>query len=167
MRRVFASAGLVLAGALFVVTFSLHVATFLPAEMTGRGRFYAFLALLLISWMVVVGWYRTHADTLGTRILPQWARRTIIVLFLYFVLNGAVAYSLLKGGSPETRNGGYVLTNHGQVVRTLSETEYRRCLAWEMRFFTSAWMIGFASLSVYCGSMREGARRAPDRAPRP
>jgi hypothetical protein len=50
-------------------------------------------------------------------------------------------------GSPDIIDGKYVLENHGTLIRELSEVEYFKLRANEIRGFSGHWMV-FYSLSM-------------------
>ena len=56
--------------------------------------------------------------------MPRWARYTIKAFFAYAIINFALFFFLSRDGVPDVRDGKYVLHNHGQVIRELSEDEY-------------------------------------------
>lgn len=73
--------------------------------------------------------------------MPRWARYAVKALFAYAFVNFAFFFFLSKGGVPEERGGGYVLRDHGEIVRELSPEEYERQKAYVMRGFSGHWMI--------------------------
>jgi hypothetical protein len=73
--------------------------------------------------------------------MPRWARYTIKAFLAYAVINFALFFFLSKGGVPDERDGKYVLHNHGQVIRELSEHEYELQKAYVIRGFSGHWMI--------------------------
>lgn len=73
--------------------------------------------------------------------MPRWARYTIKAFFAYAIINFALFFYLSQGGVPDVRDGKYVLHNHGQVIRELSEDEYELQQAYVIRGFSGHWMI--------------------------
>jgi len=73
--------------------------------------------------------------------VPRWARYAIKGFFAYAVINFALFMFLSEGGVPGERDGQYVLRNHGQIIRELSESEYERQKAYVMRGFSGHWMV--------------------------
>ena len=61
--------------------------------------------------------------------------------FAYALINFALFFFLSKGGVPDVRDGKYVLHNHGQVIRELSEDEYELQKAYVVRGFSGHWMV--------------------------
>jgi hypothetical protein len=72
---------------------------------------------------------------------PRWARYLTKAFFAYAVINFALFFVLSEGGVPEERDGKYVLHNHGNVIRELSEEEYERQNAYVLRGFSGHWMV--------------------------
>jgi hypothetical protein len=73
--------------------------------------------------------------------MPRWGRYTIKAFFAYAIINFALFIFLSRGGVPDVRDGKYVLHNHGQVVRELSENEYEWQKAYVIRGFSGHWMV--------------------------
>ena len=72
---------------------------------------------------------------------PRWLVGAGVVLMAYVMVNFAWGMWALDGGSPDIRDGQYVLQQHGQVIRTLSADDYRGYKAWEVRMFSGHWLI--------------------------
>ena len=87
--------------------------------------------------------------------LPGWSRIPVYVLFGYFIFNMIFLFVALRGGSAEVVNGSYVLNPHGKLSRYLTEDEYLRFTAYELRFFSSGWMIFYGASSAYLVHLRE------------
>lgn len=81
-------------------------------------------------WLAVKPWWAIVAALAGFALLPV-------------TLNDFYANS---GGIPEIKDGQYVLTNHGALVRMLTAEEYHRRLAVSVLFFSLFWitLMGFA-----------------------
>jgi hypothetical protein len=73
--------------------------------------------------------------------MPRWARYTVKAFFAYAFINFALFFFLSRGGTPDVRDGKYVLHNHGNVIRELSEDEYELQTAYVVRGFSGHWMI--------------------------
>jgi hypothetical protein len=73
--------------------------------------------------------------------MPRWARYTTKAFFAYALINFALFFFLSRGGVPDVRDGKYVLHNHGQVIRELSEDEYELQKAYVVRGFSGHWMV--------------------------
>ena len=79
-------------------------------------------------------WNKIFAD------MPRWTGYTVKAFFAYALINFALFFFLSKGGTPDVRDGKYVLHDHGQVIRELSEDEYELQKAYVVRGFSGHWM---------------------------
>ena len=80
---------------------------------------------------------------------PRWVVFGIKTVFVLFLIVFVLFLTLSRAASPQIRDGQYVLDNHGQIVRLLSETEYVRLKEWELRMFALAWMGIYLQLAAY------------------
>lgn len=77
------------------------------------------------------------------------------VCFVYGLLNFVIFMSLNEGGGPQIRDGKYVLTSHGKLIRELTEEEYHQQRAYVVRGFSGHWMLfASASLTFMMGAAR-------------
>jgi len=79
--------------------------------------------------------------------VPKFVPVLCIVLFIYTGFNFALFIFSSLEGSPDIIDGKYVLENHGTLIRELSEVEYFKLRANEIRGFSGHWMV-FYSLSM-------------------
>jgi hypothetical protein len=68
---------------------------------------------------------------------PGWAQLGVFVTFAYALLRFGI-FSSQYEGSPKATQTGFVLTDHGQTLRTLSAAEY-----WDAARAQVAFMFGF------------------------
>ena len=59
------------------------------------------------------------------------------------------------GASAEVVNGTYELTDHGKLIRHLTEEEYLRFTNYELRFFSSGWLKFDAASAAYFLDLQE------------
>ena len=64
---------------------------------------------------------------------PLWARIASVALFLYVSVNFSLFIKVMQEGNPEQRSGRYYINNHGELVRELTEVEYRSLQAHQVR----------------------------------
>ena len=142
MRRAFS----ILALTGFFASLLVHLTTFFGIDPTKHvpwvwglhlGIFVLFIPMLFVQGLTPRKdfWNKIFAD------MPRWARYTIKAFFAYALINFALFFFLSKGGTPEVRDGKYVLHNHGQVIRELSEDEYELQKAYVVRGFSGHWMV--------------------------
>lgn len=81
---------------------------------------------------------------------PPWLLYVVIGGFAYAIINFLLIIS--SGiGVTSIIDGQYVLHNHGQVLKTLTEGEYHQCQAKEMRLSSGHWIVfyGIAAAVLY------------------
>ncbi len=139
----------------FAATLILHVATFVSSDLGGMRRFFFFHLVVMGVAVITILIYKIRSEPFQPTVLPTWAKVPLILLFSYFVLNMIVLYIVFKGGSPAIVDGSYQLTDHGRLIRDLTAAEYQSFTNWELRFFASGLMIGFAALAAYLWHLRE------------
>jgi len=71
----------------------------------------------------------------------------ILVFFIYMGINFFLFLNFSGGGVPEIMNGKYVIQNHGSIIKELSEIEYLKMQANEIRGFSGHWM-AFYSIAM-------------------
>jgi hypothetical protein len=81
--------------------------------------------------------------------LPKWTVRSIQLLGLFFAVHFVLFLVQSHAASPEIKNGEYVLNNHGQIVRVLTESEYRWLKGSELRLFATGWMFFYFVPTMY------------------
>jgi hypothetical protein len=64
----------------------------------------------------------------------------IIIFFIYMGINFFLFLNTNGGGVPEIMNGKYVIQNHGSIIKELSDIEYLKMQANEIRGFSGHWM---------------------------
>ncbi|MEX6690173.1 hypothetical protein QTN47_21870 [Danxiaibacter flavus] len=83
---------------------------------------------------------------------PTWLTIIALAGFFYATANSAL-FATGQPGVPGIQNGHYVLQNHGQVIKTLTEQQYHHYKANEARGFSGHWIafygIGMAMLFPY------------------
>jgi hypothetical protein len=79
--------------------------------------------------------------------MPQWAKYLTYAFLAYALINFALFFFLSEGGTPELRDGNYVLHDHGRIIRELTEQQYRLKKAYVLRGFSGHWMYFY----IICG----------------
>jgi hypothetical protein len=84
------------------------------------------------------------------RQIPTWLIIIAIVGFFYAVIN-FILFMTSQLGVPDIKDGQYVLYNHGQLIKTLTEQEYYHYKANEVRGFSGHWLAfyGFAAAVLF------------------
>lgn len=150
------------AAAVLVVSLLVHASTFLGIDPMTRWPGVMFIHLAIFPPFIAAICYanRTGGPAQGgqDRVInsaPRWLRVLAGVFFAYALVNFGAFMVLNEGGGPTERDGKYFLTSHGKVLRELSEAEYHRKRAYEVRGFSGHWML-FSSVSLmfFVGAVR-------------
>jgi hypothetical protein len=78
---------------------------------------------------------------------PKWMQVLTIGAFIYMFVNFITFAIMMPSGSPYKENGQYVLREHGKLLRPITEQEYHRYRAYEVRGFSGHWM-GFYAMAM-------------------
>jgi len=81
--------------------------------------------------------------------MPIWAKYVTYALLAYALINFALFLFLSEGGTPELRDGKYVLHDHGRIIRELTEQEYHLQKAYVLRGFSGHWMYFYIISGLY------------------
>ena len=95
---------------------------------------------------------------------PKWVVPAIKVIGLFCMAHFVVFLVQSRMASPEIINSEYVLSNHGQIVRVLTRSEYLRLKSAELRLFGSFWMFFYFVPTMYWWFPRHSANRHEGRA---
>jgi hypothetical protein len=94
------------------------------------------------------------------QLCPIWVRILSVSFFLYVSVNFSLFINVMQEGNPERAvDGRYYISNHGELVRELTEVEYRSLAAYQVRGFTGTWMI-FSFLPLVYFTVVEPRQRA-------
>ncbi len=167
MRKLF----FVFAAIFWVISLSVHLAA-LICDYDASGSF-PFVWLLHIGifavWLPTVFILRDDADfqelkknsSFGVakhikfiksifKKRPTWMMVLAIFGFAYAFIN-FLLFAMSQPGTPGIRDGQYILQNHGQLIKTLTEAEYNHYLANVMRGFSGHWIAfyGMAAVALF------------------
>jgi hypothetical protein len=95
---------------------------------------------------------RQRQKRFGSRLLgivPRPLRLACAIALIYTFINFGIFAILMEGGSPSVENGQHYLQSHGRTIRKLTEPEYKRFLAYEVRGFSGHWMLASLVPTVY------------------
>ena len=81
---------------------------------------------------------------------PSWMTTIVVAGFFYAFVN-FILFSISQSGTPNIIGGQFVLQNHGQLIKTLTEQEYHHYKANELRGFSGHWIAfyGVATAILY------------------
>jgi len=139
-----------------VASLLIHLSTFLPYLDVSMGQVFCmhYVAIILSGSIFFSarnfmksdkGSYDPQSiiDTFGSALkaIPTPVLVMVAFFFFYAFINFFVFIGLMEGGSPSARDGIYYLHNHGQKIRDLTFTEYKRFLVYEVRGFSGHWIV--------------------------
>ena len=133
MKTTFAIVGLV--G--FLVSAAVHLFTLLGTDAS-----YYFPWIWVLHGGIFMALWPIAGKTVQPNVqwpLPRWST----LLLAGFLVYGLISFMLFlrSTGTPDIWNGKYVLHSHGQLIRELSEGDYRLERARMFRGFSGLWMM--------------------------
>ena len=81
--------------------------------------------------------------------MPSWVVPTLKLLGVFFAIHFILFLIQSHAASPQFKNGEYVLDNHGQIVKVLTQGEYFRLKGAELRLFATGWMFFYLVPAAY------------------
>lgn len=81
--------------------------------------------------------------------MPKWVVPTIKLLGAFFALHFFLFLVESHAAAPKVKDGEYVLDNHGQIVKVLSEREYLDLKGAELRLFATGWIFFYFVPAAY------------------
>jgi hypothetical protein len=140
----------------FSASLGAFIGSFLSLTLDKMGKWIFLLhggALLLFLPMFAIEYPGIRANVFFgkefERGKPRWILFGIKVSFILFFIVFVLFLVLSRTASPEIQSGQYVLSNHGKIVRVLSESEYLHLKEWELRMFASGWMCFYLPIATY------------------
>lgn len=145
----------------FLVTLALHLLTFSPLDVEPLRPLasFAFIGVfVVIVPFILLGSRAEKRDAAAwsktMRYAPRWLNAALLVLLLYVAFNFFTMLNANSSGSPTVKDGKYVLTSHGAVVRVLSPSEYTQAVAYDMRLWTGHPLVFYAAACGYLYAMK-------------
>jgi len=81
--------------------------------------------------------------------MPKWVKYAFFALTAYTVINFLFFFYGAGGGSPDIRDGKYVLHNHGKIIRELTADEYRHYQTRTLRGFSGHWLYFYFVMGAF------------------
>ena len=134
----------------FITSLLVHLSTFAgfnPGAFGGVwglhiGIFVVFIPAMVCTNNALKGHNKRDYWKIALSHAPTWLRAMCGLFFAYAFFNFFFTiFVLLKGGTPGIIDGQYVLHDHGEIIRQLTEAEYIRHQAYTIRLFSGHWMI--------------------------
>lgn len=91
--------------------------------------------------------------------MPRWVVPAIKLLGAFFFIHFVVFLLQGHAASPELKDGNYVLNNHGHIVKMLTQSEYLRLKAGELRLFATGWIFFYFVPTAYWWFRRDDQRQ--------
>jgi hypothetical protein len=158
MSRLFGA----LAAVGFLAAVVVHGRTFIPGTSTSGAAFLLHLGAFGVMIPTIFAIRSALGNAPGFHdmrsVLPLWAVPLFIMALVYAVANFAADLMLLQGGSPEIRDGHYVLMSHGKLIRDLTLEDYLTMQRYQMRLFSGHWMFFYLFPALYFLFGRESGR---------
>jgi hypothetical protein len=143
----------------FAVSLIIHLLTFLGLNLNERvpwiwilhlGIFIVFVPMLIAP----LNWERKHWWRNFLAPMPKWVHYIAYGFFAYGIINFLIFISLSMEGSPDIRDGKYVLRSDGRVedqrvIREISKEEYDLRNDRIVRGFSGHWMIFYLIPALY------------------
>jgi hypothetical protein len=80
---------------------------------------------------------------------PKWVVPVIKLLGLFFAIHFVLFLVQSHAAAPEIINDQYVLNNHGQIVKALTQSEYSALKGAELRIFATCWIFFYFVPMMY------------------
>ncbi|MDU1889748.1 MAG: hypothetical protein E6767_03580 [Dysgonomonas sp.] len=77
------------------------------------------------------------------RQIPKWFIVIVALGFIYTFIS-SVIYAASNIGMTDIVNGEYVLQEHGDIVKNLTEQEYHSYNSSQLRYFSGGWMVFYS-----------------------
>jgi hypothetical protein len=79
---------------------------------------------------------------------PTWM--TIIVILSWVnALGNFIWHMTTYIGVPDIENGQFILADHGNFIKTLTENQYHYYRAGELGFFSAGWLVAYGTAAAY------------------
>ena len=147
---IFAAAGLAASAVVYFATFAgltLNGANFLFAFALHVGVFALFAPMCWVEREAIKDHEFFMKGFAAGK--PTWAVPTVQFLGAFAVANFVLFLILSRASSPEILHGQFVLNNHGTITKVLTESEYSRLKADELRLFASGWVFFYSAGAIY------------------
>jgi len=147
----------VLAAIGLVASVTVYVLTFFPERIVIAPNQALFATLHIGTMAAFVPFVWALRQRLGVfprswrqylSVFPAWAATLIVLAGACEAVNFMYLFFELQG-SPEIRDGQFVLMNHGTFVRTLTQEEYDVARSHETRLFSGGWIAFYLIPTLY------------------
>lgn len=147
--------------------FIVHVLAMADYDVAGKIPFFWLLHLgIFVVWVPTIFMLRNNEELkilqqskkvrpfalfkILLKETPTWLRVIAIGGLIYAFLN-FLLFAASQGGTPDIRDGQYVILDHGKLIKTITEQEYYQYKANEVRGLSGFWLAfyGFAAAVLF------------------
>jgi hypothetical protein len=145
----------------------VHLLTFVPGFPVAMGHVWPLHIVLFIPFFAMIvrlkvlqppGMTQREYQRAVMRYVPARVRIVAVSAFAYAILNFGVFFVQTSGGGPMQRDGRYYRANHGRIIAEISEAEYHRLEALEVRGFSGHWLVFYAIPMIFFAWVEPKAR---------
>jgi hypothetical protein len=80
---------------------------------------------------------------------PKWVVPAIKLIGLFFAIHFVLFLIESHAASPQIKDGQYILDNHGQILKVITQREYLHLKGAELRLFATGWATFYAVSVAY------------------
>jgi len=80
---------------------------------------------------------------------PDWAYYMFQLFGAFFIIHFILFFLVSHGAAPRIVDGKFVLSNHGQITKWLTEAEFLSLNGYELRIFATGWMFFYSFATAY------------------
>jgi hypothetical protein len=123
------------------------------------GIFLVFIPALFASQEAQAGGQGSSACIFANA--PKWMVGMAMLFFVYALVNFGVFMFLMREGQPTQRKDGtFAVTDHGELVRRISEDEFHHLQGLEARGFSGHWLLFYSwALTILVSTIRRSSAK--------
>jgi len=133
----------------FFGNLAIYVGTFYGLTGIGLEQLIFFGGLVVLIVSILIRENNFSVSRLFTRALPRAVRAVSWVLAAFFIAQLVLLFFVDGAGVAAILDGQYVIEARGTVLKVISEAEYFRAKAFELRFISSLWIYMFFAPGAY------------------
>jgi hypothetical protein len=143
----------------FIFSLIIHIYSILGIDLIGNAYIIGFIGVFIVFIPAILelkkndGLKKNKNPIIFLKIVfrntPNWLKVLTFIAFVYTMVNFWLHMNISEGGVPSIIDGEYVLHNHGDIIKNLTEEEYNKYEANTVRGFTGHMIFFyFFSLSI-------------------
>ena len=149
----------------FIISAAVHLSTFLDTRFAATidspflalhfAIFPLFFAMLFAQRAEMKGMDKREVLLNVGASVSRWAKVGFIFFFLYTPVNFFRSMFETGGATAHPSETGYVLTNHGRIIRHVTPEEALENMAIQARMFSGHWMVFYLLPALFFLARRE------------